>query len=101
MVENPPMLGPGWDFAVSWAVGRAILEGGDPYAVVGSLYPPAALFVLSVFALIPQRLGYGILVIVNIVVLLELVTPRKAFQWLGFMPVLSVLAAEQLDLVLP
>lgn len=100
MVENPPILGPGWDFAVFWSVGRAILEGGDPYAVVGSLYPPATLYAFSVFALVPERIAYGLFLIVNIVLLVDLVSPRRAIHWLAFMPVMFIFAAGQLDLLL-
>lgn len=100
MPEIPPLIGPGWDFDVFWYVGREVLIDGEPYSVIGSLYPPAALIPFAVMALIPRRLGFGIWILVQIVILMKLVSPKKALLWIFYMPVLLVIAAGQLDLAL-
>lgn len=55
--------GIGWDFTIFWEIGRAILSGGDPYAVAFSRYPPAAAFSLRFLACChwgrPSRLEWG------------------------------------------
>lgn len=100
MPETPPLLGPGWDFDVFWLVGRAVLAGDNPYAVIGSFYPPGALLPFAALSLLPRVGAYYIWVVVQIAVLLRLFKLDGAFKWFLFMPVLFIIASGQLDLVL-
>ena len=98
MPEIPPLTGPGWDFDVFWLVGRAVLTGADPYAIVGSFYPPATLLLFSLFALMPQTIAYLSWLFLNILILVKTVTPRRAPLWALYMPVAFIFASGQLDL---
>lgn len=100
MGENPIITGPGWDFGIYWNVGRAILTGGDPYAVFGSFYPPATTILFALFALVPFAVAYGAWTFGNLIFLARAVGIRKAPVWLFFFPVLFVIAAGQIDLAL-
>lgn len=98
--ENPTITGPGWDFGVFWNTGRAILAGHDPYAVFGSFYPPAATILFAIFALLPFAFAYGAWTAANVLFIVKAVGIRKAPVWLLYFPILSVIAAGQVDLAL-
>lgn len=94
MVGDPAF---GWDFAVFWAIGRAILTGADPYAVWGSWYPPATSILFSLFAVASPATTFVVWSALNLL-FLSAVSGRKPAQWLLYSPVLFAIAAGQIDL---
>lgn len=98
MNENPPILGPGWDFSVFWNVGRAILHGANPYTVFGSYYPPLTSYLFVIFAVMPQAVALALWTAANVFFLVRLCRGRSALAWVLFFPTLMVFAAGQIDL---
>lgn len=95
MMQGAPPFG--WDFAVFWAIGRAVLHGLDPYAVWGSWYPPATSILFSLFALSSPATMFVVWTSVNLLCL-SAVSKRQPVRWLMYSPVIFVIAAGQIDL---
>jgi hypothetical protein len=99
MTEVPPFFTFGCDFFIIYRVGQAILTGGDPYAVYGSYYPPAASFAFGLFALVPPATALIIWTFANAFFLVRIARGRAALAWLWFYPVAWTFVAGQVDLL--
>jgi hypothetical protein len=68
----------GHDFRLCWRAGAYVLEGRDPYTITGLrpphdkepalYYPPYALPLFRIFALVPERTAVGVWTAVNILI---------------------------------
>jgi hypothetical protein len=87
-----------------WLIGRAVLEGRDPYSIAGNVYPPAACLFFSIFAILPQQLSWVLWLISNVVLFMVMVLRKKnglkSFIWLGYTPFLFTLISGQIDFLL-
>lgn len=86
-----------YDFRILWAAGRAVVEGGSPYAVPGFFYPLNFAWFMAPFGLLPVGVAYVVLIGFSGIALRVLETPRRA---LLFAPVVYALFIGQVDLVL-
>lgn len=87
----------GGDFAILWAIGRAVLDGMNPYAVFESWYPPATSLAFAIFALVPPATSFVMWNGMN-VLLLSAATDRKPARWLLYFPTIFMFIAGQIDL---
>lgn len=88
----------GWDFSVLWAAGDAILNGRDPYKVSGFYYPLPFAYLIALFALIPERVAFGVWLAVN--ALLLVIFLRRAFwKWVLYFPVIHLFSSGQVELL--
>lgn len=93
------------DFTIYfWPIGRAILEGHDPYAIIGNGYPPAACYIFTIFALFPQQLSEILWLIANLLIFRFMFSNKnngiKSVIWLGYTPFLFTLIVGQIDFFL-
>ncbi len=92
----------GYDFSLFWEIGKHFLEGGDPYSLGSSFYPPATVYFFVLFSLLPLRVATAIFAFVNSTVFVATVRKldrKRWWTWFLFPPALFVLAAGQLDLI--
>ena len=95
--------GLGVDFSVFWNIGKAILNGLNPYLVHGSYYPPTTSYLFSLYALFPIRLSYVLWTILNAALFikvtgLSLKKPSRVL-WLLFWPIVYCFTAGQNSLL--
>jgi hypothetical protein len=87
-----------------WSIGRAVLEGHDPYTVFQNIYPPASCMVFSIFGLLPQQVSFILWVFVNLFIFFTMVIKKKegvrSYAWLAYTPFLFVLISGQIDFFL-
>jgi hypothetical protein len=93
----------GWDFSIFWEIGRAILEGRNPYAVEFSRYPPATAFFFALFGLLPFVVSFVVWSTLNVGLYLHgLRRARlgwKGLTWLLYTPFLFNLLTGQIDVI--
>jgi hypothetical protein len=92
----------GYDFSLFWEIGKHFLEGGDPYSLGSSFYPPATVYFFALFSLLPLNIATTIFTVVNSTVFVATarkLDKKKWWIWFLFPPALFVLAAGQLDLI--
>lgn len=93
----------GWDFSIFWEIGRAILEGRNPYAVEFSRYPPATAFFFALFGLLPFVASFVVWSTLNVgLYLYGLRQARlgwKGLAWLLYTPFLFNLLTGQIDVI--
>jgi hypothetical protein len=93
----------GYDFYVYWQIGRAILQGADPYLVENAAYPPATMILYTLFALLPFLPAFGLWSGLNFLSLFDVLRRQKLARqfpaWLAFTPSLFILLTGQIDLV--
>jgi hypothetical protein len=93
----------GWDFSIFWEIGRAILEGRNPYAVEFSRYPPATAFFFALFGLLPFVASFVVWSTFNVgLYLYGLRRARlgwKGLAWLLYTPFLFNLLTGQIDVI--
>ena len=83
--------GLGFDFYVFWNIGRAILDGLNPYAVYGSFYPPITTYLFTLYALLPISASFIIWMVINSALFVKVT--RFSFKnpsrilWLLFWPI--------------
>ena len=92
----------GYDFSVFWEIGRLFIQGGSPYAIDVSFYPPVAVYLFALISLIPLGVGYLLFTGVNAVLLL--LSARKldksnSWLWFFYPPAMFIFATGQLDIV--
>lgn len=88
----------GWDFAVIWAGGQAVLHGQDPYSVEFFYYPLPLAYALAILAVLPQEAAFWLWLAANLGLLLFFFR-RRFWQWLLFVPILHQFSSGQLELV--
>ncbi len=93
----------GYDFYVYWQIGRAILQGTDPYLVENAAYPPATIVLYALFGLLPYLPAFAIWSGLNVLSLFDVLRRNKLTRqfpaWLAFTPTLFILLTGQIDLV--
>ena len=92
----------GYDFSVFWEVGRLFIQGGNPYAISVSFYPPVAVYFFALISLIPQGIGYLLFTGVNAVLLLlsaGKLDKSNLWLWFFYPPAMFIFATGQLDIV--
>lgn len=91
------------DFTTFWEIGRALLAGQNPYLIPNSVYPPAALFLFTPFALLPEKVGFVIWLLIccglYILALRKTHPTLRALGWFAYSPALFILAVGQLDIL--
>ncbi len=92
----------GYDFSVFWEVGRLFIQGGNPYAISDSFYPPAAVYFFALLSLVPQKIGF--LLLAGISAVLLLLSARKldkgnSWLWFFYPPSMFIFATGQLDII--
>lgn len=88
----------GWDFAILWKAGLAVLMGRDPYSVEYFYYPLPFAYLLSVFALFPERAAFWLWILFNLGLLIACF--RKDFwQWVLYVPVIHLFSSGQVELL--
>jgi hypothetical protein len=87
-----------------WLIGRAIIEGRDPYTVAGNVYPPATSIFFAVFAFLPQNVSWVLWLVSNVLLFMSMVVKKKngikSFFWLGYTPLLFTFISGQIDFFL-
>ncbi|MFQ5408272.1 MAG: glycosyltransferase 87 family protein [Anaerolineales bacterium] len=89
----------GFDFGVLWQAGRAVLDGQSPYSVAHFFYPLPVAYLFATFALIPQRIAFGVWLAAN-AGLLVFMLRKRVVAWALYFPVLHMFSSGQVDLVL-
>ena len=93
----------GYDFKIFWDIGQALLAGQNPYSIPFSVYPPAANYLFTIFALAPFNISYGIWTGLNLILfqrsIVRIQKSWRGFAWLGFTPVLFVFLTGQIDIL--
>ena len=94
----------GYDFSLFWQIGRLFIEGGNPYAIDASFYPPAAVYFFAVFALLPYGVGFYLISVLNAILIFISAEKldkdsKNAWLWLLHPPAIFVIAAGQLDII--
>jgi len=100
MIEYPlyAVIGAfGADFAVLWETGRAIVTGGNPYAVWGAYYPPLTTLAFGLFGALPLGVSYALWLFINLAMLIH-IARRRAHGWLLYFPLVFIFAAGNIDL---
>jgi len=88
------------DFQIFWDIGRAFLNGFDPYlSVSGSWYPPATNLLFAMFALLSVQASYLIWLFINATILVG-IGKKKALLLLFYYPISHLFVHGQLDLAL-
>jgi len=88
------------DFQIFWNIGRAFLDGLDPYlSVSGSWYPPATTALFAIFCLFSVQVSYLIWLFINAMILVG-IGKRKALLLLFYYPISHLFVHGQLDLAL-
>ena len=92
----------GYDFSIFWQLGQAILLGQNPYLFPQPNYPPAAILLFAVFAVLPFlpsfAVWFGVNVILYIHCLKRLNLGRWRWAWFLFIPTLFNFLSGQLDI---
>jgi len=92
----------GYDFSIFWQLGRGILDGQNPYSLVEPHYPPAAILMFTIFAILPYLPSFAVWTGVNFVLYLNclkrLQLGRWGFAWLLFVPTVFNFISGQLDI---
>lgn len=83
--------GLGFDFYVFWNIGKAILDGLNPYAVFGSYYPPITTYLFTFYALLPISASFIIWLLINSALFVKVTgfsfkNPSRVL-WLLFWPI--------------
>jgi len=92
----------GHDFSLFWEIGKHFLQGGDPYSLGSSFYPPATVYFFVLFSLFPLKVASVVFTIVNSTIFVAAtrkLDKKKWWTWILFPPALFVIAAGQLDLI--
>jgi hypothetical protein len=101
-MSNAPSIG--YDFYNMWLAGKYLLAGLNPYDAPVSLYPPAAVFLFALFALLPFQPALFAWTALSLFlfwrVLRGLGLGRQALAWGLFPPVSFVLLNGQNDIFL-
>jgi len=92
----------GYDFSLFWEIGKHFLEGGNPYSLGSSYYPPATVYFFVLLSLLPLKIATAIFTGINSALLIA--TTRKLdkgrwWTWILFPPVIFIIVAGQLDLI--
>jgi hypothetical protein len=92
----------GYDFSIFWQLGQGVLHGQNPYLLPQPNYPPAAIMLFAVFALLPQTISFAVWSGVNIVLYLNslkrLGLGRWGLAWFLFIPTFFNFISGQLDI---
>jgi hypothetical protein len=92
----------GYDFSLFWEIGKHFLEGGDPYSLSLSFYPPAAVYFFVLFSLLPLKMAIAVFTGINSVVFVataKKLDKERWWAWILFPPVMFVIFVGQLDLI--
>jgi hypothetical protein len=92
----------GYDFSLFWEIGKHFLEGGNPYSLGSSYYPPATVYFFVLFSLLPLKVATAIFTGINSVVFVataKKLDKKRWWTWILFPPVMFVIFVGQLDLI--
>lgn len=92
----------GYDFSLFWEIGKHFLEGGDPYSLSLSFYPPVAVYFFVLFSLLPLKMAIAVFTGINSVVFVataKKLDKERWWAWILFPPVMFVIFVGQLDLI--
>lgn len=92
----------GYDFSLFWEIGKHFLEGGNPYSLGSSYYPPATVYFFVLFSLLPLKVATAIFTGINSVVFIttaKKLDKKRWWTWILFPPVMFVIFVGQLDLI--
>ncbi len=85
-----------------WVIGQAILNGGDPYSIIGNVYPPITCFFFTVFAILPKQVSWVIWLVINVLIFVSMGYKKQkrisTFVWIAYTPLFFTFVAGQLDL---
>lgn len=87
---------PGFDYMYFWSIGKALLDGLNPYDIRGSFYPPATTMAFAILALVPFNLSFGLFLTGNIAWFVH-AFKRRSLGWLFFMPAIFMFTGGQND----
>lgn len=92
----------GYDFSLFWEIGKHFFEGGNPYSLGSSYYPPATVYFFVLFSLLPLKVAIAIFTGINSVVFVAIakkLDKKRWWAWILFPPVMFVIFVGQLDLI--
>ena len=85
-----------------WEIGRAVLEGRNPYTITGNVYPPITSLFFVIFAIFPKQTSFILWLIFNLIIIAFFLGKKKPFIknliWIGYTPLLFTLIAGQLEI---
>jgi hypothetical protein len=92
----------GYDFSIFWQLGRGILDGQSPYSLVEPHYPPAAILLFTLFAILPYLPSFAVWTGINFILYLNclkrLKVNRWGYTWFLFVPTVFNFISGQLDI---
>jgi len=88
----------GWDFSILWEAGRAVLSGQTPYSTAFFYYPLPFAYALAILALLPEKVSFGLWIVVNLLILVAAFR-RTFWHWILYAPVLHMLSSGNVDLL--
>ena len=96
-------MGFGYDYSIFWQIGQGVLHGLNPYLMPQPNYPPAAVLLFAVFAILPETTSFIVWSVINLALYLHCLRRLKLWgwelAWLLFIPTVFNFISGQLDIL--